>query len=181
MAELIVVGFDGTGRAAQVLDQLEMLDSIWAIELKDGIAVYRTDDGQLRVNRSLNPTTKEEAIRGGLLGALVGGVVLAPFAAMIAIPAAAATVGLSGAALGAAGGAAESYDEAKFRETYGISEDFVKQVGGMVQPGQSALFVLVQASDPKAIKEQFRGYGGKVLRTTLKPEQTKNLEATLAD
>jgi uncharacterized membrane protein len=37
----------------------------------------------------------------------------------------------------------------------------------MVQPGQSAVFVLARASNPSKVEEQFRGYGGKVLRTTL--------------
>lgn len=180
MAELIVVGFNGTRRAAEVLDQLEMLNSIWAVELKDAVAVYRTDDGRLRIDKCVHPTTKEEAIRGGVLGALVGGVLLSPLAAMIAVPSAAAAVGLSGAALGATGGAAIGYDEASMRETYGISEEFVTRVGGLVQPGQSALFALVRAADPDVIAEQFRGNGGTILRTTLKPDETQKLQETLA-
>ena len=40
----------------------------------------------------------------------------------------------------------------------------------MVQAGQSAVFVLARAADPKAVAEQFRGYGGKILRTTLPQE-----------
>lgn len=180
MAELIVVGFDGIRRAAELLDRLEMLNCIWVIELKDAVAVYRTDDGQLRIDKSVYPTTKEEAIWGGGLGALVGGVLLSPLAAMIAVPAAAAAVGLSGAAIGATGGAALGYNEATTRESYGISEEFVKRVGGLVQPGHSALFTLVQAGDPDVIAAQFRGAGGTILRTTLKPDEMKKLQETLA-
>ena len=180
MAELIVVGFQGPHRAAEVLDQLEMLDSIWAIELKDAVAVYRTDDGRLRMDKSAHPTTQEEALLGGALGALVGAVLLAPIAAMVALPAGAAIVGLSGAALGATGGVALGHDKATMRESYGISEEFVKRVGGLVQPGQSALFVLLHATDPDVIAAQFRGYGGTILRTTLAPEETNKLQETLA-
>jgi len=176
MAELIVVGFSGTRRAAEVLDQLEMLNSIWAIELKDAVAVYRADDGRLRIEKSVHLTTKEEAAWGGVLGALIGAVLFSPFAAMMAVPA----VGFGGAALGATGGAAVGYDEASTRETYGISEEFVKQVGGVLQPGQSALFALVHAADPDVVAEQFRGYGGTILRTSLKPSETKKLQETLA-
>lgn len=179
MAELIVVGFPGTRRATQVLDQLEMLNSIWVLELKDAVAVYRTDDGRLRIDRSVHPTTKEEVVRAGVLGALMGAVLLAPVAAMIALPAEAAALGLGGAALGATGGAAVGYDEATTRQTYGISEQFVKEVGGMVQPGQSAVFAVVRAADPDVIAEQFRGYGGTILRTTLKPDETKKLQEIL--
>ncbi len=115
MAELIVVGFDGIRRAAELLDRLEMLNCIWAIELKDAVAVYRTDDGRLRIDRSVYPTTKEEIIWGGVLGALVGGVLLSPLAAMIAVPSAAAAIGLGGAAIGATGGAVVGHEEASTR------------------------------------------------------------------
>src|SRR5690242_13595255 len=57
MAELVVVGFEGKHRAAEVLDQLEVLNAYWAIDLKDAVAVYRTDDGKLRFDRSVQPTT----------------------------------------------------------------------------------------------------------------------------
>lgn len=180
MAELIVVGFDGIRRAAELLDRLEMLNCIWAIELKDAVAVYRTDDGRLRIDRSVYPTTKEEIIWGGVLGALVGGVLLSPLAAMIAVLSAAAAIGLGGAAIGATGGAVVGHEEASTRGSHGISDEFLKQVGGMVQPGHSALFTLLQAGDPDVIGEQFRGVGGTILRTTLKPDETKKLQETLA-
>jgi uncharacterized membrane protein len=67
----------------------------------------------------------------------------------------AATFGLTGAAIGAE-------DASSFKDEFGISDEFIKQVGGMVQPGQSAVFVLAHASDPQAAAEQFRGYGGTI-------------------
>ena len=181
MAELIVVGFQGKHRAAEVLDQVQRLQSDAMIELRDGIAVYRTDDGRLRVDQSLYPTTGVETATGALLGALVGVVLALPVAALASVPAAAAALGVGGAALGATGGAVIAFDEATdWRTTYGIPEDFVKEVGGMVQPGQSAVFVLAQTSDPAEVVEQFRGYGGKVLRTTLPPDRVKKVQEALA-
>jgi uncharacterized membrane protein len=181
MAELIAVGFQGTRRAAEVLDQLEMLDSIWAIELKDAVAAYRADDGRLHIHKSLHLTTKEESIRAGALGALIGALLLSPVAAVIAVPLGSTWVGLSGAALGATAGAAVGHDEATMRERYGISEEFVKQVARMVQPGHSALFALLRAADPDVVVEQFRGYGGTILRTTLGGEAAHTLQAVLDD
>jgi len=181
MAELIVVGFKGTRRAAEVLDQLEMLNSISAVELRDAVAVYRADDGRLRIDRSVYPTTTEKTIWGGVLGAVFAGLFAVPLAAMIAVPAGAAAVGLGGVALGATGGATAGYDLSHEREKYGISEDFVKRVSGLVQPGHSALFTLVEADDPDVIAAQFSGCGGTILRTTLKPAETKALQETLAE
>jgi uncharacterized membrane protein len=83
---------------------------------------------------------------------------------------------LGGGALGAASGA---LDVEWWRDTVGISEDFVREVGAMVQPGDSAIFVLVRRADPAYVADQFRGYGGTVLRSTLTPEQTERVQAVL--
>lgn len=176
MAELIVVGFEGKHRAAEVLNQLEEMDLSYEIDIKDGVAVYRTDDGKLRVDQSAQPTTKDGAAWGAMLGGLIGAALLAPLtvgataaAAATALGAGLFTGGLTGAALGAD-------DVDTWKKSYGISDDFVKQVGGMVQPGQSAVFVLARSTTPVAVAEKFRGYGGKVLSTTLSPVSAAKFE-----
>ena len=180
MADLIVVGFKGTHRAAEVLDQLQELNAGLKLDLKDGVAVYRAHNGKLRIDRSVYLTTKDETAWGSVLGAAIGAVLALPVAAFASVPAAAA-LGLGGAAIGATGGAVMAFDDVvTWRENFGISDEFVKEVGGMVQPGQSAVFMLARASDPAAAAEKFRGFGGKVLRTTLSAEQTRRLEETLA-
>jgi len=79
MAELVVVGFHGKRRAAEALDELQRLSDDWAIELQEGVAVYRRDNGKLRMEASVNPTENEGAGIGGALGLLVG-VILAEHA-----------------------------------------------------------------------------------------------------
>src|SRR5688572_12500206 len=126
MAELIVVGFQGTHRAAEVLDQVQRLNANALIDLKDGIAVYRTDGGRLRVDRSLSLSTKEETAFGSVLGALVGVSLTLPFAALASVPVAAAALGIGSAAIGATGGAVMAFDEStSWKDTFGISEEFV--------------------------------------------------------
>jgi len=71
-------------------------------------------------------------------------------------------------------GSAESW-----KDDYGISEDFVQRVGTMVQPGDSAIFALLRTIDADLVADQFRGYGGTILRTTLSPEQQAKVETTL--
>ena len=51
---LIAVGFSGAHRAAEVLSELLKLDDHWVIELKDAVAPYRTDDGQLRIDQRIH-------------------------------------------------------------------------------------------------------------------------------
>jgi uncharacterized membrane protein len=180
MAELLVIGFEGKHRAAEVLGQLEDLEAFWTIDLKDAVAAYRTDDGRLRIDRSVQPTSKEGAAGGAVLGGLLGALLMAPFTGGASAAVAASAIGASAATLGVTG-AAIGYDDAKtWKDTAGISEDFVQQVGGMVQPGHSAVFVLARASDPKMVAEQFRGYGGTVLRSTLPKDATAKLEKLLS-
>jgi uncharacterized membrane protein len=179
MAELMVVGFEGKHRAAEVLNQLQDMDVSFAIDLKDAVAVYRTDDGKLRVDQSVQPTTKEGAAWGAMLGGLIGAALLAPFTVGASAAAAATALG-AGLFTGGVTGAAIGADDADtWKKTYGISDDFVKEVGGMVQPGQSAVFVLARASNPAAIAEKLRGYGGKVLRTTLPAESAAKFEKVM--
>ena len=181
MAELIVVGFEGTHRAAEVLDQLQGLNADIAVDLQDAVAVYRTRHGRLRVDQSMHLTTKKETAWGGVLGAFVGALVALPVAALASVPAAAAAVGIGSAAIGATGGAVLAFEDVTtWRDRFGISDDFVKDAGAMVQPGYSAVFALIHAVDPSVVAERFHGYGGKVLRTTLPPEQARKLQETLA-
>jgi uncharacterized membrane protein len=180
MAELIVVGFEGTHRAAEVLEQLQWLNAETPLDIQDAVAVYRTRRGKLRVDESMYLTTKKETAWGGVLGALLGALIGLPVAALASIPAAAAAVGVGSAAIGATGGAVLAFDDVTaWRDRFGISDDFVRDVGGMVQPGYSAVFALVAAVDPSAVTERFRGYGGKVLRTTLPADQNQRLQETL--
>jgi uncharacterized membrane protein len=180
MQDLIAVGFPGTHRATEVLRRMQSLDARGAIDLADAVAVYRTEDGRLRVDRSVEATSKEGAALGGLVGAILGGVIAAPLTAGASVAAAAAAVGVGVLGFGSVGAVAGATDAAEWKAKYGVPEEFVQQVGGMVQPGHSAVFALARTTDSPVVAERFRGYGGKVLRTTLPPEQTRKLQEMLA-
>ena len=182
MKDLIVVGFPGPHRAAEVLNQVVDLNADWAVDLhlEDAVAVYRTQDGKLRVDKSMQPTSKEGAAWGGAMGALIGSLIALPFTGGASAAVAAAAVGASAVTFGATGAMIGSDDASDDKATYGISESFVRQAGGMVQPGQSALFILGESDTPAKIAEHFRGYGGTILRTTLRPEQAKQVQQVIA-
>ena len=181
MRDLIVVGFQGTHRAAEVLNQVLDLNAEWAVDLhlEDAVAVYRTRDGKLRVDESMQPTSKEGAAWGGAVGMLIGSLLALPFTGGASAAVAAAAVGASAVTLGATGAMMGSDDASDDKAKYGISEDFVKQVGGMVQPGQSALFIRGESDTPAKIAERFRGYGGTILRTTLRPEEARRVQQVI--
>ena len=176
MAHLIAVGFHGIHRAAEVLEQLQIVD----IDLKDAVAVYRTKDGRLRMDQSVQTTEKQGAAWGGLLAGMLGALLAAPFTAGASAAAAAGMVAAGSVTLGATGALIGGEDAASWKDDYGISEDYVRQVGGMVQPGQSAVLALLRVSKPDVVAERFRGYGGTILHTTLSPRRKEKLEHILA-
>jgi uncharacterized membrane protein len=177
MAELIVVGFKkDMYRASQVLNTLQDLNNSWAVDLHDAVAVYRDYSGKLRVDQSYQMTSNEGAAWGGLFGGLIGALLAAPFTAGASVAAVLAAGTLSGVALGATAGA---IDAASWKDDFGISEGFVEQVGAMVTPGDSAVFVLLRTLDPEVVAAQFKGYGGTILRTTLTTAQREKVEETL--
>lgn len=179
MAELMVIGFEGKHRAAEVLYQLESMSVSPSIDLEDAVAVYRTDDGKLRMDGSVQATTKEGAAAGAFLGGVIGALLVAPFTLGASVAAAATAIGAGAVTLGTTGAAVGAVDASHWKEEMGISDEFVRQVGGMVQPGQSAVFVLARASDPVQVAEQFRGYGGKVLRSTLSTQTASKLQQVI--
>ena len=183
MSTLIVVGFKkDMYRASWVLNRLLEMNYDWTIDLNDAVAVYRDYSGKLRVDQSYQPTTGEGAVAGGLFGSLIGltlGAIAAPFTAGASAAVAAGTVAagaVGGGALGAAGGA---LDAKWWKEDFGIPEDFVADVGTLVQPGDSAIFALLRTADPVFVAGQLSEYGGTVLSSTLTPEQTKKLQSML--
>jgi uncharacterized membrane protein len=175
MPELVVLGFEGIYRATEVLRDLRDLQAERKIDLADAVAVYRTDSGRLLVDDSVKPTSAEGATLGGLLGVLIGTVLMLPITG-VASAAVASAVGIGSLAMGATGAMIGHEGAADAKTTSGLAEDLVKQVGGMVQPGQSALFVLADTADPEAIAERLGGYGGRILRTSLPPEEVERLQ-----
>ena len=179
MQDLIAVGFSGTHRAADVLRQVQSLDAKGTIDLADAVAVHRAEDGRLHIDSHVEATSKEGAALGSLVGAILGGVLAAPFTAGSSVAAAATALGVLG--FGTVGAAVGASDAAEWKTTYGVPEDFVEQVGGMVKPGNSALFAMVRSDEePVAVARRFKGYGGTVLRTTLAPSTAARVQKMLA-
>jgi uncharacterized membrane protein len=176
MQNLTVAGFRGRYRASEVLAQLQQLEWEGSLDLADAVAAYRTDDGRLRIDQSINPTTKEGAAMGGVIGAMLGGLLAAPFTAGASTAVAAAAVGTSALGMGTIGAVAGAVDASSFKELYGVSDEFVEEVGGLIQPGDSAVFAVIRTADPEAVVEKFRGYGGTILRTDLPPGKAAQVQ-----
>jgi uncharacterized membrane protein len=61
----------------------------------------------------------------------------------------------------------------------GIDDNFMKELAKILQPGSSALFVLVRKATPGMVLEELRDTGGKILKTSLAHEKEEKLQAAL--
>jgi uncharacterized membrane protein len=181
MAELIVVGFKNQMyRASEVLNDLLAMNDDWVVDLHDAVAVYRDFNGKLRVDQSYQMTTGQGAAWGGLWGLLIGATLAIPFTGGASAAAAAGAIAAGAAGGTALGAGLGAVDAESWKDEFGIPEDFVDQVSVLVQPGDSAIYAILRVGNPDIVADQFRGYGGTILRTTLSRDQQAKVEKVLS-
>ena len=182
MPELIVVGFKkDMYRASQVLNKLREMNDDWEVDLHDAVAVYRDYNSKLRVDQSYQATTGEGAGWGALWGSLIGATLAIPFTAGASAAVAAGALATGALAGGAFGAGAGALDASWWKDEFGIPDDFVTTVSSMIQPGDSAVYALLRTVKADVVADQFRGYGGTVLSTTLNRDQEAKIEKVLND
>ena len=162
MSDLIVVGFDTPDEADKVLVKLAGLKKEYLIDLEDAVVVVRDEAGKVHLKQSLNLTAigaSTGLLSGALWGGLVGLLFLNPLAGF-------AIGGAVGAGAGALSGSLSDY---------GIDDNFIKSLGDTIPNNSSALFVLVRKVQPEKVMAEFQGLRGRVLKTSLSPEQEKRL------
>ncbi len=168
MSDLVVLGFQDTHAADEVLTKLRGLQKEHLIDLEDACVAIRDEQGKVHIKQSVNLTTLGAASglsTGMLVGALAGLLVLNPLAGM-------AVGGLAGAGFGALSGSLADY---------GINDDFIKQLGQSLSNNSSALFVLIKRSTADKVIPEIEHFKPKVLKTSLSHEQEEKLKAALAE
>ena len=168
MADLVVVAYDGEDTADQVLNKLRQLQKEYLIDLEDAVVVVRDKNGKVRIKQAV-PLVSLSAVGGaawgGLFGLLIGILFLNPLLGW-----------LTGAAMGAGAGALSGA-----LADYGISDDFIKELGQTLQPGTSAIFMLVRRVNTDKALPELAKFGGRILRTSLSNEQEARLKRALEE
>lgn len=158
MSTLVVIGYNDRHQAEEVRLKLLKMQQEYLVDLEDAVVAYRTADGKVKLNQIYN-TPAMGAMTGGFWGTLIGCLFFAP---------------IFGMALGAASGAISGA-----LADVGINDDFMKQIAAHLEPGKSALFVLVRSMTPDKVLDQLQGTGGKVLQTSLSKEDEASLQKAL--
>ena len=157
MSQLVVVGFNQLEDARNAMGRLRSLERAGRIRFEDTAIVERAEDGKAHVRNEASGTTETGAAVGAVLGGLL----------VFAMP----VVGIAiGAAVGAAFGAL--LDK-------GVSGKFVDEVKETLQPGRSALFLVVKDADVEALMPALRDFEGDVIQTTLDEDAEEALRQAL--
>jgi uncharacterized membrane protein len=161
VSELIVMSFPTEVGAQEAQQTVARLQRENLIQLEDAATVVRRGDGKVKVKQSTS-LVGAGALGGAFWGMLIGLLFFMPWLGMAA-----------GALGGALGG--------KMTDI-GVDDDFIKQVGASIQPGQSALFLLVRSATIDRVLEEMQPLHPTVLHTSLSKEREDQLrEAFGAD
>jgi uncharacterized membrane protein len=153
---MVVLAFKDETGAGHMRDKLGELQKMQLISLADAAVVVRRQDGKVKVRQAVN-LVGAGAMGGAFWGMLIGLLFWAPW------------LGLAiGAVSGALGGALRDY---------GIDDKFIKEVGSTIEPGHSALFLLVESWTEDKVMDEVKGFDAQVLQTSLSKEDEAKLKA----
>lgn len=157
MSDLIVVGFKDEFKADEVMSELRRLQSEYLVDLEDAAVVVRNQEGKVKIKQA-QELVAAGAVSGSYWGVLLSVLFFNPIFALV------------GVAAGALSGALTDI---------GIDDNFMRDLGSTIEPGTSAIFVLIRKSTPDRVLADLSKYEGKVLRTSLSKEDEAKLQAAL--
>ena len=160
MATLIVITYDQEQTGFDALNKLAELSKLQLITLADAAVAVKDPKGKVKVKQTLeNQMSGSSAIWGGFWGLLIGLLFLAPI-----------FWGLLGALMGYLLGKAGDV---------GIDNVFIKEVGDSLDPGQSALFMLIVEATQDKVMDAMSEFGGEVYQTSLTKDDEEKLKKAL--
>jgi uncharacterized membrane protein len=158
MADLIAIGYDDETTALEAKEEAERLSSELIIQPDAIAAIVRDKEGKYKV------TTTHHPVGAGATWGMFWGLL---FGMLFFIP-------VLGMAVGAGFGALFGK-----LEKMGIDKEFQRQVRDMLQPGTSALFLVIEKATPDKAVEAMSKYGGTVLKSSLPRETEQELQHAL--
>src|ERR1700691_6423047 len=157
MSDLIVIGYPDEKTAQNVWEELVKLQHDYLVDLEDAAIIRRDQKGKLHITTPAHHAVAWGSFSGLFWGVLIGLLLLFPLAPLVGVAG-----GIMGAALGAA-------------ENLGIKDDFKQRVQDMLEPGTSAILVILRKATYDKFVEALRPYGGTILRTSLPHEAEEQL------
>jgi uncharacterized membrane protein len=161
MATLVAIGYPDETTAEQARQTVQRLEADLIIQADQVAAITRDQSGKYHTTTSHGASSAAGgAVWGGFWGLLFGLLFFIPFA---------------GWAIGAGFGALFGH-----LGKHAIDDSFQQQVRDYVQPGTSALFMIIEKATPDKAIAALQQYGGTVFKTSLSDEDTAKLQEALA-
>ena len=154
MSDLVVFAFKTEDGAEQMRDALSKMEKEHLVSLEDAAVVVRHQDGKVKVKQAVS-LVGTGALGGAFWGMLIGLLFMMPWL---------------GLAFGALGGALGG----KFTDI-GVDDKFIKEVGNTIEPGHSALFLLVREATADKIIPELQKFDATVLQTSLSDDDEAKL------
>lgn len=159
MSNLFAITYKGDS-AYGALDKLVELQKMQLIELEDAAIAEMNEKGKVKVKQTLeNQNTGMMATWGFFWGFLIGLIFGGPL-----------FWGLFTALMGAILGKTADL---------GIDNKFIKEVGNSLEPGDTALFLLVSKATPDKVLPEMEKFGGTVYQTSLSTADEEKLKKAL--
>jgi uncharacterized membrane protein len=159
MSDLIVISYPDEATGQQAYEEAQRLTSDLVLELDAIGLVVRDADGKTKVETPEGSTAGRGAVWGGLFGLLFGVLLFIPIIGLV-------MGGVFGALFGAL-------------DKSGIDKAFRERLKEQLQPGTSALVMVVEKVTPDKAVEAMSKYGGTVLQTSLTADAEKGLQEAL--
>jgi len=157
MSDLLVIVFDTAEQAMQARTSLKSLESEGVVKLDDAAVVTKSPDGKITVKNQLDSGVAMGALGGAMVGLLL---------ASVFFP-------LAGILVGAGAGGVIGHFFHK-----DVDQKFVKEVTQKIEPGKSALFLMI-SNGVGMIAAAMEPFKGEVLQTTLTTEEVDALKSAL--
>jgi uncharacterized membrane protein len=161
--KLIVLGFDSQLKAQEALLAATRLQTEGEILLHDAVFVVKDEAGHTRVTETVDESPGDAALSGSFWGMLFGTILAGPV----------------GTVVGGAVSAGASALVAKLVDI-GIPDGTIKKLRETVQPGTTALALLIShVHEEKLLAELHRFAGAKLVATDLPDEAVAAVKAAL--
>jgi len=183
VSELIAFVFRDQFRAPEVLNELRRREFVWVHDLDEAVAVTMNENGKARVHLTVDPSNYRGASWARLWGSFLSVMLFQPMTEVIVE----ATSRLAFYPNGNRGPANEkviwSNESEWWRKSLASSGncDFKRDVGALIAPNGSAIFMLFRTQNAAAALKQLSNYGDTLLHTTLSSEQDEKLLEILGD
>lgn len=160
---IVGISFDKPSRAEEALLTVVHLQQEGQVALTDAVVAIKDEEGKVHVRQTVDPTPGRAALGSSIWGLLLGSILGGPVGGLV----------VGGAFAGGAALSAKLVD-------LGLDDGWVKEVATWLDPGTSALLLLVSGGATPTLLAELKRYDGTVIYCTFPGEVRAELERTAA-